>query len=79
MPSYWSSKQERQYKHIVKSCKRSGRYGVKRCKSIAAATVNKHGGLGDFFDSKVTPVIVTGGILTLVTALRVATAKAWQF
>ena len=37
MPSAWSAKDERQYGHILKSC----RHGAKRCKSIAGATVNK--------------------------------------
>lgn len=41
MPAAWSAKDERMYGHIVKSCKKRGRYGLKRCKSIAAATVNK--------------------------------------
>lgn len=40
MPKAWSKKDERQYKHIVKSC--SGRRKPsKSCKRIAAATVNK--------------------------------------
>jgi hypothetical protein len=43
MPSYWSPKDERQYKHIVKSCHaRDKRRSVSTCKRIAAATVNKH-------------------------------------
>jgi hypothetical protein len=29
------------YGHILSSCKKRGKYGVARCKSIAAATVNK--------------------------------------
>lgn len=37
MPKAWSAKDERQYKHILKSCK----HGEKTCKRIAAATVNK--------------------------------------
>ena len=37
MPAYWSKKDERQYAHILTSCKRSR----KVCKRIAAATVNK--------------------------------------
>ena len=41
MPSAWSPKDERQYGHILKSCRQRGRYGTGRCKSIAAATVNK--------------------------------------
>jgi hypothetical protein len=41
MPAAWTAKDERQYGHILKSCKKRGSYGVKRCKSIAAATVNK--------------------------------------
>jgi hypothetical protein len=36
----WSSKDERQYKHIKKSCMARGR-GKKTCERIAAATVNK--------------------------------------
>lgn len=36
----WSAKDERQYEHIVRSCNARGRYGKKRCKRIAAATVN---------------------------------------
>lgn len=40
MPAAWSAKDERQYKHILKSCVKRGRK-PKRCKSIAAATVNK--------------------------------------
>jgi hypothetical protein len=37
MPAAWSKKDERQYKHIVDSCKGS----AKKCKRMAAATVNK--------------------------------------
>jgi len=58
MPAYWSKKDERQYAHILTSCKRSR----KVCKRIAAATVNKQrrvegrgrggrkGGLQEAFD-----------------------------
>lgn len=42
MPAAWSPKDERQYGHILASCRKQGRYGVSRCKSIAAATVNKN-------------------------------------
>jgi hypothetical protein len=35
-----SSKEQRQYEHIKKSAKRSGRYG-KRAKQVAARTVMK--------------------------------------
>lgn len=44
MPSSWSAKDERQYKHILTSCKKRSRRSksaISRCKSIAAATVNK--------------------------------------
>lgn len=41
MPAAWSPKDERQYKHILKSCTARGRYGKARCKRIAGATVNK--------------------------------------
>jgi hypothetical protein len=41
MPSYWSNKDERQYKHIKQSEKAEGR-SEKRAEQIAAATVNKH-------------------------------------
>jgi hypothetical protein len=52
MPAYWTAKEERQYKHIVKSCmsrpirRRAGGScpigpKSKRCKCIAAATVNR--------------------------------------
>lgn len=45
MPAYWTPKQERQYKHIVKSCRaRDKRKSIKTCKRIAAATVNKSRG-----------------------------------
>jgi len=37
MPAAWSRRDERQYGHILASCKRSR----KTCKRIAAATVNK--------------------------------------
>jgi hypothetical protein len=37
MPAAWSKKDERQYKAIVKSCRKS----KTTCKRIAAATVNK--------------------------------------
>ena len=37
----WSRKDERQYKHIYKSCMRYKHHGRKVCKRIAAATVNK--------------------------------------
>jgi hypothetical protein len=40
MPSYWSNKDERQYKHIKKSEQEEGR-SPKRAEQIAAATVNK--------------------------------------
>lgn len=40
MPSYWSTKDERQYKHVKKSELEEGRSG-KRAEQIAAATVNK--------------------------------------
>ncbi len=40
MPRSWSAKDERQYKHIVRSC-RKRRKALSTCKSIAAATVNK--------------------------------------
>ena len=40
MPSYWSNKDERQYKHIKSSEKAEGR-SEKRAEQIAAATVNK--------------------------------------
>lgn len=41
----WTKKDERMYKHILKSCKKKrGRSakGVKTCQRIAAATVNQH-------------------------------------
>ena len=41
MPSYWSNKDERQYKHIKKSEQDEGR-STQRAEQIAAATVNKH-------------------------------------
>lgn len=41
MPAAWSPKDERQYGHILTSCRKRGQYGEKRCKHIAAATVNK--------------------------------------
>jgi hypothetical protein len=41
MPSYWSNKDERQYKHVKQSEKEQGR-SEKRAEQIAAATVNKH-------------------------------------
>lgn len=41
----WSAKDERQYKHIVKSCTARKKCKTKKCKTtctrIAAATVNK--------------------------------------
>lgn len=40
MPSYWSNKDERQYKHVKKSEIDEGR-PEKRAEQIAAATVNK--------------------------------------
>lgn len=40
MPKAWSAKDERQYKHIKASEKKTGR-SAKRAKAIAAATVNK--------------------------------------
>lgn len=43
MPSSWTPKEERMYKHIVKSCKSSR--PARTCKRIAAATVNKRRGL----------------------------------
>ncbi len=41
MPSYWSNKDERQYKHVKQSEKEQGR-SEKRAEQIAAATVNKN-------------------------------------
>ena len=41
MPAAWSRKDERQYKHVLQSCKQRGRYGLQRCKRVAGATVNK--------------------------------------
>lgn len=42
MPAAWSNKDERQYKHILKSCKRTDRRrSTQTCKRIAAATVNR--------------------------------------
>jgi hypothetical protein len=40
MPAGSSPKRERQYKHIKKSAKKSGRYGG-RAEEVAARTVNK--------------------------------------
>jgi len=40
MPSYWSNKDERQYKHVKESEIGEGR-SEKRAEQIAAATVNK--------------------------------------
>ena len=40
MPKSWSDKRERQYEHIKKSEKESGK-SDKRAKEIAARTVNK--------------------------------------
>jgi hypothetical protein len=40
MPAAWSSKDERMYKHILKSCTKSRSKPKSVCKSIAAATVN---------------------------------------
>jgi len=40
MPKSWSSKRERQYEHIKRSAKGSGR-SARVAKRIAAATVNK--------------------------------------
>ena len=42
MPAAWSAKDERQYKHILKSCKEGdGRRSLSTCKRMAASTVNK--------------------------------------
>jgi hypothetical protein len=39
----WSKTDERQYAHILKSCRRSDRRrSASTCKRIAASTVNKH-------------------------------------
>jgi hypothetical protein len=40
MPKVWTAKDERMYKHIVKSCSKKRR-NKRLCKRIAAATVNK--------------------------------------
>lgn len=40
MPSYWSNKDERQYRHVKESELAEGR-SAKRAEQIAAATVNK--------------------------------------
>jgi hypothetical protein len=76
MPAAWSTKDERQYKHILKSCKKRGRYGVARCKRIAGATVNKTrrqegrtldglSGVGSMW-----PLVFAGGGALLVLASR---------
>ncbi len=41
MPATWSKRDDRMYGHIVASCRQRGRHSPKRCKRIAAATVNK--------------------------------------
>lgn len=50
MPAYWGPKRERQYGHILKSClarptkcktQKCRDARKKRCKAIAAATVNR--------------------------------------
>ncbi len=41
MPKSWSSKDERQYKHVEASEKKEGK-STDRAKEIAARTVNKH-------------------------------------
>jgi hypothetical protein len=42
MPAAWSKKDERQYKHILKGCRKTdGRRALRTCKRIAASTVNK--------------------------------------
>jgi hypothetical protein len=41
MPKAWSSKDERQYKHVEASEKKEGK-STARAKEIAARTVNKH-------------------------------------
>lgn len=41
MPKAWSSKDERQYKHVEASEKKEGK-STDRAKEIAARTVNKH-------------------------------------
>ena len=41
MPSYWSKKDERQYKHVKDSEEEQGR-SSKRAREFAARTVNKH-------------------------------------
>jgi hypothetical protein len=42
VPAAWSKKDERQYKHVLQSCRRTDkRRSLKTCKRIAASTVNK--------------------------------------
>ncbi len=41
MPAYWSAKDERMYLHIVDSCSKGKKKPSKRCKQIAARTVQK--------------------------------------
>lgn len=44
MPDYWRAKDERQYQAILKSCKKrrgKSKLNQRRCKRMAAATVNK--------------------------------------
>jgi hypothetical protein len=41
MPKAWSSKDEKQYKHVQESEKKEGK-STARAKEIAARTVNKH-------------------------------------
>lgn len=56
MPAAWSRKDERQYEHILSSCRQGDRRrSLRTCKRMAAATVNKQrrregrtlGGLGE--------------------------------
>jgi hypothetical protein len=42
MPAAWSAKDERQYKHILQSCRTGDkRHSLRTCKRMAAATVNQ--------------------------------------
>jgi hypothetical protein len=66
----WSVKDERKYKHILKSCRGYGR-SKKTCQRIAGATVNRDrrsegralSGLGDVLNSDLMKVFVYGSVL----------------
>lgn len=76
MPAAWSQRDERQYGHILKSCRRTDRRrSMKTCKRIAATTVNKQRGREGRTLSGLVPALYGEAHRRRVAALRRAGCK----